>query len=80
MKDFIQEIKPKFIPALDENFCPPALVHRAYQQEIERSNAGVPLIIGLEQLDGCLTRFSTQVFPDHHPKAPFNQFYIETDT
>jgi predicted NBD/HSP70 family sugar kinase len=77
MKDFIQEIKPKFIPVLDENFCPPALVHRVYQQEIERSNAGVPLVIGLERPDGCLTRFSTQVFPDHHPKASLNLFFIE---
>jgi predicted NBD/HSP70 family sugar kinase len=77
MNEIIHKIKPKYLPALDKNFCPPALVYKAFQEEIKRSNAGVPLVIGLERLDGCLSRFTTQVFPDHHPKAHLNMFIVE---
>lgn len=77
MIDGFQQIKPRFLPPLDQDFCPAVLVNRAFQKEVEVSGEGVPLVIGLERLDGYITRYTTQVFPDGHQKAISNLKYIE---
>jgi len=65
------------IPPLDPDFKPPILANRAFRQEVAASGAGVPLVIGLERLDGALSRFETVAFPDDHPRALANLAYAE---
>ncbi len=69
--------KPTFVPPLEDDFRPAVLANRAFQQELEASGAGLPLVIGLERADGYLSRFETWVFPDDHPRAEANLFYAE---
>jgi predicted NBD/HSP70 family sugar kinase len=37
----------------------------------------VPLVLGLERVNGSLSRFETLVFPDDHPQAAANLMYAE---
>ncbi len=70
-------IKPRFVPPLDPDFRPAVLANRAFAQEVEQSGVGVPLILGLERLDGELSRIETRVFPEGHARAAANLRYVE---
>jgi len=48
------------------------LANRAFREEVTRSGAGAPLVLGLERPDGSVSRFETQVFPASHPRASAN--------
>lgn len=68
-------IEPGFIPPLDPGFGPASLANRAFRQAA--APVGVPLVIGLERLDGELGRYETVVFPEGHSRAESNLFYAE---
>ena len=70
-------VKPRFSPPLDPEFRPAVLANRAFQEEVEASRAGVPLVLGLERPDGSVSRFETQVLPAGHPRADVNLVYAE---
>ncbi|MBX7236258.1 MAG: hypothetical protein K1X65_17875 [Caldilineales bacterium] len=70
-------IPPRFVPPLDKGFRPAALANRAFRAEVAASGAGVPLVIGLERVNGALSRYETIVFPEDHPRAEANLFYVE---
>ena len=70
-------VKPKFVPPLDEGFCPAVLANRAFRQEVAASGVGVPLVLGLERHASELARLETAVFPEGHPRAAANLKYIE---
>jgi predicted NBD/HSP70 family sugar kinase len=68
-------IPPQLTPPLDDEFRPAALANRAF--EIETSQAGIPLIIGLEREAGKVSRFETRIYPEGHPGAAVNPYYAE---
>jgi predicted NBD/HSP70 family sugar kinase len=68
-------VKPDLVPPLEEEFRPAVLANRAFVNEVGES--GVPLIIGMERENGSLSRFSTQVFPEKHPRSEANFRYAE---
>jgi predicted NBD/HSP70 family sugar kinase len=70
-------VTPRFTPPLDEEFRPAVLANRAFQKEVEDSEKGVPLVLGLERTDGSVSRFETKVLPDNHPRAGANLMYVE---
>jgi len=70
-------IAPKHVPPLEPAFRPAVLANRAFREEVAASGAGVPLVIGLERLDGSLSRYDTVAFPDGHPRADANLVYAE---
>ncbi|RPI86461.1 MAG: ROK family protein [Chloroflexi bacterium] len=75
MAEYLSLVQPKFVPPLDDTFCPAVLVNRQF--ELEAAEAGVPLVFGLEREDGKLSRFEKKVFPEDHPKAAANFHYAE---
>ncbi|MEA3335972.1 MAG: ROK family protein [Chloroflexota bacterium] len=77
MTDTFRLIKPDTLPPLDEGFRPAALANRAFRQEVDDSGEGVPLVIGLQRSGDSLSRFETVVFPEGHPTANANLFYVE---
>jgi predicted NBD/HSP70 family sugar kinase len=77
MMDAFRLVPPKFVPPLDPDFRPAVLANRAYQKEVADSGQGVPLVLGLERLEGETSRFETQVFPEGHPRAEANFMYAE---
>ena len=68
-------IKPKIAPPLDEGFRPAVLADHAFQSRAV--GIGVPLVIGLERESGKISRFETSVFPEEHPSASSNFYYVE---
>ena len=72
MKTQLQLVKPHIVPPLDEDYCPAVLANRTYQQKVEESGVGAPLILGLARTDGSFSCFETQVFPEGHDYADYN--------
>lgn len=77
MNEGLVLVKPRFVPPLDEGFRPAVLANRAFQQGVEASGAGLPLVFGLERPDGSVSRFEAVIFPEGHPKAGANLRYAE---
>ena len=71
----MQLVKPHILPPLEEGFRPASLANRAYRAEAAKY--GQPLLIGLERENGNLSRYETQIFPEGHPRAVENEFYVE---
>jgi predicted NBD/HSP70 family sugar kinase len=75
MDNGFQLIKPRIAPPLDDEFLPAVLANHAFT--LQAAGVGVPLVIGLERESGKLSRFETYVFPEDHPKASANFYYVE---
>jgi predicted NBD/HSP70 family sugar kinase len=70
-------VKPRFVPPLDPGFRPAVLANRSFQQDVEHSGGGVPLVLALERPDGSVTRYETRVFDEGCPRAGANLAYAE---
>lgn len=68
---------PKIQPPLDPDFRPAVLANRAFQAQVAASGAPVPVTIALEQADGSVFHYRTQVFPENHPQATANHRHLE---
>ena len=68
-------VTPRFIPPLDPEFRPASLANRLFRRDT--AGVGVPLVIGLERSDGEIGRFETAVFPQGHPRAAEDLYYVE---
>jgi predicted NBD/HSP70 family sugar kinase len=75
MNERFRLVVPKFVPPLDAGFRPAVLANRVFKKELGAD--GVPLVIGMERDSGKLSRFETLVFPEAHPRAAANLFYVE---
>jgi predicted NBD/HSP70 family sugar kinase len=62
---------------LDPLFRPAALANRAFRRAAQVSGAPVPVAIALEQSNGNVSHFKTEVLPKDHPHAESNAFYLE---
>ena len=77
MSEEMRLIEPRVRPPLDGDFRPAVLANQHFLEEVAGSQAGVPLLIGLERSDGYLSHFNSQVFPAGHPRASANLRYVE---
>lgn len=75
METTFQLVKPRIVPPLDDEFKPAVLANHAYT--LHTKGIGVPLVIGLERESGRISRFETSVYPDGHPNAGVNFYYVE---
>ncbi len=67
--------QPKHLPPLEPEFRPSVLANRNFVRDAKRYST--PLVIGLERENELVSRFSTFVFPDDHPRAADNRRYAE---
>ncbi len=77
MRQDFRLVKPRFTPPLDPGFRPAVLANHAFQSAVADADGGVPLLFGVEQLNGVVSRFETRVFPAGHPQAGANLPYAE---
>jgi predicted NBD/HSP70 family sugar kinase len=68
---------PRVIPALDPGFRPAVLAVRAFRSLVDATGGSVPVRIALEQTDGSVFHFETQVLPESHAQASANLAYVE---
>ncbi|HWQ92433.1 MAG TPA: ROK family protein [Clostridia bacterium] len=70
-------VAPRITPVLDCAFRPAVLANRAFRQQVAACGSSIPVRIGLQQTDGKVSRFDTQILPENHPQAAGNFTYIE---
>jgi hypothetical protein len=73
----LPQVAPRFAPVLDPLFRPAALSNRAFRDEVRASSGPVPVRLALEQADGSVFTFATEVLPSGHPRAAANAAYLE---
>jgi predicted NBD/HSP70 family sugar kinase len=69
-------IAPRVVPVLDPRFRPAVLACRAFREQARVANAE-PVQLALEQADGSVFRFQTELLPEHHPQAAANFVQLE---
>ena len=70
-------IAPRITPVLDPAFRPAVLANHAFRAAVQTSGAPVRITVALEQADGSVFRFSTEVLPAGHPESGANLFVVE---
>ncbi|HEU0038193.1 MAG TPA: ROK family protein, partial [Verrucomicrobiae bacterium] len=70
-------VAPRVMPALDAPFRPAALAHRAFREEARKSKNPLPVRLALEQTDGSVYHFHTDIFAENAPEAAGNYTYVE---
>ncbi len=70
-------VAPKCAAVLDPQFRPAALAMRAFAEQVRRSGQPQPVRIGLEQADGAVHHFRTEVLPEDNALAGANFRHVE---
>ena len=68
---------PQISPVLDADFRPAVLTLRAFRERARATGKPVPVRIALEQTDGSVCHFLTEIFPESAPPAGGNYTHIE---
>src|SRR5215468_947318 len=70
-------VAPRITPALDPSFRPAVLANHAFRSLVRSSGNPVSLGLALEQTDGNVSHFRTEILPESHPQAAGNFIYVE---
>jgi hypothetical protein len=70
------KVKAKVVPELDAEFSP-AILHLKAIEKVVKESGGIPVNIAIEQSDGSVYRFSSNLPPAEHPLGMRNDFYLE---
>ena len=70
-------VAPRVVPVLEPEFRPAVLASRAFDALVRGSGRPVPVRIALEQSDGSVFHFQTQLLPADHPQAAANRVHLE---
>lgn len=70
-------VAPRVVPVLDPEFRPAVLANRAFREQVRQSGKSLPVRIALEQTDGSVHHFNTEIFSEDAPQAAGNYTYIE---
>ncbi len=71
------QVAPRVTPELDPWFRPAVLANRAFRDLARGTGQAVPVRIALEQADGSVFRFETEILPETHPQAGLNPGHLE---
>jgi predicted NBD/HSP70 family sugar kinase len=77
MIGFDRLVVPKLLPALDADFRPAVLYNHDYRRGVIASGVGVPLVLALVRMDGSISRYELEVYPESHSRSIENNFYVE---
>jgi predicted NBD/HSP70 family sugar kinase len=77
LSELFPEVRPQSTPVLDPAFTPAVLINRAFRGAAKASGQPVPVRLALEQADGSVFHYLTEVLPAAHPKAAANFPYLE---
>ncbi len=70
-------VAPRVRPVLDSGFRPAVLANRDFQERVRALSDRVPVWLALEQADGSVSSFATDIFPESHPESAANFAFIE---
>ena len=72
-----QLVAPPVVPVLHPQFRPAVLALRAFGEQVRQSGKPQPVRIALEQADGSVYHFHTEILPESHPPAAGNYHHVE---
>ena len=75
--DGLPLVAPRAMPVLDPGFRPAVLAVRAFRNLVGSTSGAVPVRLALEQADGSVFRFDTQLLNESHPQASANAPFLE---
>jgi len=70
-------VAPRITPILEPGFRPAILANRYFRKQARATGHAVPVKFALEQTDGSIFHFCTEIFPLEHPGAQGNLTYLE---
>jgi predicted NBD/HSP70 family sugar kinase len=70
-------VAPKVTPVLDPLFRPAVLANRAFRALVHSTGNPISVGLALEQTDGNVSHFRTEILPESHPQAAGNFVYLE---
>jgi predicted NBD/HSP70 family sugar kinase len=70
-------VAPRITPALDPSFRPAVLANRAFRSLVRSSPTPIPISLALEQTDGNVSHFNTEILPEARPTSAANFTYLE---
>jgi len=68
---------PRVTPVLDPAFRPAALATHAFRDAVRATGSAVPVTLALEQADGSVFHFRTELAPESHALAMSNFSHVE---
>jgi len=69
--------EPKICPPLDPDYKPAALANRQFRNFIKNSGCAQKIVIALEQSDGSVSRYETEIACGETPLCDSNFYYTE---
>jgi len=72
-----QLVAPAVVPVLHPQFRPAVLALRAFGEQVRQSGNPKPVRIALEQADGSVYHFYTEILPENHPAVAGNYPHVE---
>jgi predicted NBD/HSP70 family sugar kinase len=73
----LELVAPGIAPVLDAAFRPAVLANRRFREQVRAISNPVPLRLAIEQIDGTVSHFNTEILPETHPRAAGNFTYVE---
>jgi len=70
-------VVPKILPTLDPDFRPAVLANQFFRTQVRATGRAVPVTLALEQADGSVFHFKTEIFSETDPHSAGNFIYIE---
>jgi predicted NBD/HSP70 family sugar kinase len=70
-------VVPRCSPALDAQFRPAVLATREFREQVRRTGAAQPVRLALEQTDGSVHHFVTEIFPAAANQSATNYQHLE---
>lgn len=70
-------VAPRVVPVLDPGFRPAVLANRAFREQVRSSGQTLPVRIALEQTDGSVYHFHTEIVSEAAPQSAGNYTYLE---
>ena len=70
-------VAPRVTPPLEPDFRPAVLANRQFRHEVRSNSDRQPLKLALEQADGSIFQFATEVLPERDPKSVANFMHVE---
>ena len=70
-------VAPRVVPVLDAQFRPAVLARRAFREQVRQSGRPLPVRLALEQTDGLVYHFNTEIFTEGSPGYEGNYTYLE---
>ncbi len=70
-------VEPRIVPVLDRDFRPAVLANHDFLSGALASRASVSVKLALEQADGSVIHYDTEIFPEDDARAAGNYIYLQ---